>query len=279
MTSRGIILNFIKESNFKTILLFFVSIFVVIFIYIILYHIGVIPSIEAITLGIINGSLILGVLLFVTSIYGVLMLYGGMKSEDMGLKASDLLIAVSTGIIIWIVVQVIEGIFGFLNNGTIEIDPSWTTQSPALIGLLIAMLLGIALFEETGFRGFLLIQFKIKLKKSDKNVNLRVLLALVVSQAFFTLIHIPWKVYSQVEPISIFSDLVFSVFVNGLIYGLLYLRTRNLFYVMIIHGLGNAPTSLLRATIQPSILILLLGIILAVIWPVLKSKEKEIPPT
>jgi membrane protease YdiL (CAAX protease family) len=174
-----------------------------------------------------------------------------MKPEDMGLKAPDLPIAISIGIIIWIVVQLIEGIVGYISNGTIEIDPSWTTQSPALIGLLIAMLLGIALFEETGFRGFLLIQFKIKLEKAKSNKSLRVLLALLASQTFFTLTHIPWKVYSQGEPVSIFSDLIFSVFVNGLIYGLLYLRTRNLFYVMIIHGLGNAPTSLLRSLYNP----------------------------
>jgi len=202
-----------------------------------------------------------------------------MEPEDLGLKAPDLPIAISIGIFIWIVVQFIEGIVGYVNNGTIEIHPSWTTQSPALIGLLIAMLLGTALFEETGFRGFLLIQFKIKLKKFDNNKKLQVLLALLASQALFTLIHIPWKVYSQVETISIFSDLIFSVFVNGLIYGLLYLRTRNLFYVMIIHGLGNAPISLFRSPIQPSILILLLGIIFAAIWPVLKKKEKEILPS
>lgn len=272
-------LNTIKESNTKTILLFLISTFIVIFFYIFLYHIGVVLSIETMTLGIINGSLILGLLLFVFSIYGVLILYRRMEPEDLGLRASDLPIAISIGIIIWIIVQVIEGIVGYLNNGTIEIDPSWTTQSPALIGLLIAMLLGIALFEETGFRGFLLIQFKVKLEKADRNKSLRVLLALLASQTLFTLIHIPWKVYLQAETASILFDLIFSVFVNGLIYGLLYLRTRNLFYVMIIHGLGNAQTSLLRAPIQPSILILLLGIIFAAIWPVLKNKEKEILPS
>ena len=268
-------MNINKETSTKTILLFYTSTFVVIFFYIFMYHIGIIPYIETITLGIINGSLIGGLLLFAVSIYGVLKLHGKLELDDMGLKALDLPIAILIGIIIWIVVQVIEGVVGYLNNGVIEIDPSWTTESTALIGLLIAMLLGIALFEETGYRGFLLIQFKIKLEKIISNKYLRVLLALIFSQIFFTLNHIPWKVYSQGYNVSIYSELVFSVFFNGIIYGLLYLRTNNLFFVMIIHGLGNAPTSLFLAPIQPSILILLLAIIFAAIWPVLKNKEKQ----
>lgn len=271
-------MNSENESSINTIIFFLVITYITIFFYIFLYHIGIIPSIEAMTFGIINRSLILGLILFVISIYGIVILCGKMKLKDIGLRKTDAPKGILFGIIIWIVVQVIEAFVGFLNNNTFSIDPLWTSQTSAIIGLLIAMLLGIALFEETGFRGFLLIQFNIKLENKSRNKSLRVILALILSQLFFISIHIPWKIYSQNDIASIVSDLIFSVFVNGIIYGLLYLKTKNLFYVMMIHALGNAPTSLFLAPIQPSILILLLGIIFAVIWPKLGRTEQEISP-
>lgn len=260
-----------KKSSRMTILLFLITNFIIIFLFLFLYQIEIIQSIEDITLGIINRSLILGLLLFVISIYGILILYGKMESEDLGLKVKELPLAVIMGIVIWICVQIIEGIVGYISYGMIVIEPSWNTKSTVLVGLLIGMFFGIALFEETGFRGFLFIQFKTKLEKVEQSKNLRVVLALLLSQILFTLTHIPWKVSNQGWTESVFFDLIFSVFINGIIYGLFYLRTRNLFFVMIIHALGNAPTSLFQAPIQPSVVILILAIICVAIWPTLKK--------
>ncbi|MFX0056884.1 MAG: lysostaphin resistance A-like protein [Candidatus Hodarchaeota archaeon] len=250
--------------------------FIIILLFILLYQTGIIQSIELSTIGLINRSLILGLLLFATSIIGILILYGKMNLEDLGLKGKDLPLAIVIGIVIWISVQIIEGIIGYVRFGMLVIDPLWNTESSVLIGLLIAMVFGIALFEETGFRGFLLIQFNIMFEKPIRSKSLRIILALFFSQIFFTLIHLPWKVYIQGWTESVFFDLIFSVFLNGIIFGLFYLRTRNLFFVMFVHALGNAPTSLFQTSIQPSILILILAILIVVIWPIFVKKNAEI---
>jgi membrane protease YdiL (CAAX protease family) len=123
------------------------------------------------------------------------------------------------------------------------------------------------LFEEIGFRGFLLVQFKTKLGRVVKNRILSISLALLASQTFFTLVHVPWKVMNQGWTTTVFLDLLFSVFLNGVIYGLLYLRTQNLFFVMIVYALGNAPSLLIEPSIEPSIILLLLSIICCAVWP------------
>jgi len=137
------------------------------------------------------------------------------------------------------------------------------------------MLFGTALYEEVGYRGFLLVQFDMKMAHVTSNKYFRLALALLFSQALFMLVHIPWKVVNEGWTVNIFFDLIFSVFMNGLIYGVLYLRTENLFFVMGVHALGNAPTSLFVSSLGASNLVILFAIIWAVVWSKLRKWEAK----
>jgi len=256
-----------NESNSFTILLFMTSTLIILILFSSLYRIGAVQAIQEMSKGLIHSTLLLNALLLVGAVYGVLIGHGKMKVEDLGLTVEKLPLAFIFGIAIWISIQIIEGIIGYAINGTIALESSWTTKGTARIGLLIGMLFGTALFEEIGFRGFLLVQFITKLGRVVKNRVLSTSLALLTSQTFFTLVHVPWKMMNQGWTTAVFLDLLFSVFMNGVIYGLLYLRTRNLFFVMIIHSLGNAPTALIQPSIESSIILLLLAIISCTVWP------------
>lgn len=262
-----------RESDYKTIILFLMISLTIVLVYIGLFEI--VQTIELVTGGLVHRTLVLNVLLLAGAIFGVLILYGGFQVKDLGLIGRKLRLAVVVFIITWVLVQIMEGFAGFIGTGAIEIDTRWSTESPALIGLLIGMLFGTAFYEEVGFRGFLLVQFDLKMRRFSSNRYLQLVLALLISQTFFTLIHVPWKVVNQGWTLTVFLDLVFSVFMNGLIYGILYLRTENLFFVMGIHALGNAPTSLFISSIGASNIVLLLAIIWAVLWPKLKQWETE----
>ena len=262
-----------KESDYKTITVFLAISLVIVLFYIGLHQVGIIQSIEAASGGLIHRTLILNMLLLIGAVLGVLFSFGSLKTKDVGLLGRKLPLAFVVGVITWVLVQTIEGVASFISSGIIMIEPGEALGST---GLLIGMLFGTALYEEVGFRGFLLVQFDMKLKDAFTHRNLQVTLALLISQMFFTLIHIPWKVMNQGWTMTVFFELVFSVFLNGLIYGVLYLRTENLFFVMGMHALGNAPTPLVRPLIGSSNLVLLLAIIWAVVWPKLRKWEKEV---
>lgn len=259
-----------KEANLKTIILFITA--SLILLTLTLNQIELIRTIQENSRGLIHRTLILNAILIIGSVYGILILYGKMDGKDIGLVHGQVLLSVVVGIVIWIIVQVVEGTIGYARIGTIELEPIWETDSIAVIGLLLGMLFGNALYEEIAFRGFLLIQFKMKLERKIKNKVFLIAVALFMSQAVFVLFHIPWKVTNRGWTTSVFFELFF-VFVNGVIYGLLYLRTKNLFFVMIVHALGNAPTSLIKPFVSPSSLILLLAIVCAAIWPKLRKME------
>ncbi|MFX1605049.1 MAG: lysostaphin resistance A-like protein [Promethearchaeota archaeon] len=264
-----------KESDYKTMMLFFIVSIVIVFLYLGIYLLGLIESIEEVTLGLVHRTLILNVLLLLCASFGILIIYGKLEGRDIGLEKRKLPIAVVVGVLTWILIQIINGVLSFGGTGSVNLNPQWNTESLALIGLLIGMLFGTALYEEVGYRGFLLVQFRIKMKELVENKYLQVIIALLISQTLFTLLHIPWMVLQLGWTIAMLLELVFSVFMNGIIYGLLYLRTENLFFVMIVHALGNAPTSLFSPIVEPSNLLLLIAIIWAFIWPRLLNRKME----
>ncbi|MFW9868523.1 MAG: lysostaphin resistance A-like protein, partial [Candidatus Thorarchaeota archaeon] len=252
-----------KESDYRTIVLFLAVSLVIILTYI--WFFEIVQSIETVSGGLVHRTLVLNVPLLIGAIVLVLVVYGGLHANDLGLIGRKLPLAFVACLLTWILVQIMEGVAGFVAAGSAQFDPRWNTESPVLVGLLIGMLFGTALYEEVGFRGFLLVQFDVKMTDVTSNKYFRMALALVFSQALFTLVHIPWKVMNQGWTVTVFFDLIFSVFMNGLIYGILYLRTENLFFVMGVHALGNAPTSLFVSSIGPSTLVLLLAIIWAAV--------------
>lgn len=262
-----------KESNYKTMALFFAVSIVLVILYLGLYVVGIVQSVETASSGLIDRSLILNLLLLAFAVYGTLILYGELQGRDIGLVTRKLPLAAVIGLITWILVQIAEAAISQIGTGSVELNGQWSTESLSIIGLLIGMLFGTALYEEIGFRGFFLIQFRIKLKDSFENRYLQVAVALLLSQALFTVLHVPWRVFNDGWTMVVVQELLFSVFLNGIIYGLLYLRTENLFFVMMVHALGNAPTSLVSPIVQPSNLLLLMAIIWAVIWPKLRRWE------
>jgi len=262
-----------KESDYRTIVLFMAISLVIILAYIGLFDI--VQSIEAASEGLIHRTLVLNIALLAGAIVLVLVVYGGLQAKDLGLVGRKLPVAFAVCLLTWVFVQIIEGLAGFAGAGSIQFDARWNTEAPVLVGLLIGMLFGTALYEEVGYRGFLLVQFDMKMAHVTSNKYFRLALALLFSQALFMLVHIPWKLVNEGWTVNVFFDLIFSVFLNGLIYGILYLRTENLFFVMGVHALGNAPTSLFVSSLGASNLVILFAIIWAVVWPKLRKWEAK----
>lgn len=264
-----------KESEYKVMFLFFMVSLIIVLLYLVAYQFGIVQYLEDYSARLIHPTLILNAFLMLIAVYGVLVVKEKFRWTDFGLITSKILPAFVVGIITWILIQIIEGLSSYFYTGIIELDPRWSTDSLVLIGLLFGMLFGTALYEEVGYRGFLLIQFRMKMKKMTTNKTLQIVLALIISQTFFTLIHIPKKIMDQGWTLNVLLDLMFGVFLNGIIYSLLYLRTENLFFVIFVHAFGNAPTSLFISYLDASAIILLFAIFWAAVWPSLQKWGKD----
>jgi membrane protease YdiL (CAAX protease family) len=158
-----------KESDYRTMGLFFTVSIAVVLMYLLAYQIGAVQFVEAISGGLLHPTLILNAFLVLIAAYGILILKANLQGYDIGLVARKLPIAIAVGLVTWSLIQIIEGIASYIYAGFLILEPRWSTDSLALIGLLIGMLFGTALYEETGYRGFLLVQFIMKMGDVTKN--------------------------------------------------------------------------------------------------------------
>lgn len=268
-------LHGVKRARGSAIGLFLVLSFLVLGAFLGVYWLGFVPAGHDSMEGSICRILILNTLLIAGPIVGVLLWYEKLSLQDIGIVWGKLPLAILLWVGIWLLVQGIELVAGLLLRGNAKIDPAWSGGGLAIVGLLAGHLFGTALYEEMAFRGFLLRQCFLNLQGWSKNRQvLLASVAILISQLAFTLFHVPWKLMTQMWSASTMGELS-GVLLTGIVYSLLYLRTDNLFLVMGIHALGNAPTSLIAPTIGTPNLLLLFTVVIWILWPRMNKWEEK----
>ena len=156
-----------------------------------------------------------------------------------------------------------------LSTGTLEWNIAWQQGWPAVIGIFLAHLFGTAVYEELVFRGFMLPQLFLKFGGSPKNQTLRhFIYAILVSQIVFSLAHIPTLIFTGAHFGLIIARIGARLFL-GVTMALLYLRTGNLFLIVVVHALIDTNTSLFNGiedSVEPAVYTALM-ILLLIIWP------------
>jgi len=257
----------VRRARGSTIGLFLVLSFLIVGAYLAVYWIGFVQTGHDPTDRAVYRILGLNALLIVGPVVGVLLWYEKLSLQDIGIVWGKLPLAMLFWGVIWLLIQGIELVAGLLIRGNAEIDSAWSGGGLAIIALVVGNLLGTALYEEMAFRGFLLRQCLVSPDRRTKNRQvLSTALAILVSQLAFTLLHVPWKLLTQGWSAYMVGELS-GVLLTGIIYSLLYLRTDNLFLVMGVHALGNAPASLIAPTIGTPNLLLLFIVVIWILWP------------
>lgn len=154
-----------------------------------------------------------------------------------------------------------------LGGGALAIAPRWAEADLSrLAGIQLANGAN-ALFEEVFFRGFLLIQFYLKLGNRHERPPSqgRIFLAVVLSQLIFAVCHVPIRLYQRVSLARLEFD-QFMLLGTGALYALIFLRTANLFVAMAVHFLANEPMALFLPADAVANLVLILGLIILMLW-------------
>ena len=199
--------------------------------------------------------------LLVVVVVGVIFSLGRLKPAEVGLRLDKLGEGVIVTVAVWLFMQLIEVVGDIATTGTVTIAPTWIRNGIALtLGWTAVMFLGAALYEEIAYRGFLFPQLYLRLPGTHR---LRFWIALILTQVVFAASHIPAHLtLRHLSGSALWTTLALQGIIGALLV-LLYLRTRNLWICIGIHGLANAPTPLVAGAsgFETFLIILIIG------WP------------
>ncbi len=208
-------------------------------------------------LGLVPLLLIVGLCIF-----GV----GGIPPATVGWVSRKVWPALVVGIGFWLVLQAVLAVVSLVGGHGLALASGWHGRGPGFIfGALLGQVFGIALHEETVYRGFLFPQLAARLIRPGRAHAL--LVGALLSQLLYAL--------SQLADLFLFHhpgdrgpafDLL-GFLLLGLWFVVCYLVTENLFVCVVLHALMNQPAALVQAspgTIQ--ITLYALTILLLSIW-------------
>ena len=188
-------------------------------------------------------------------------LLGGLRPRDLGIRWRGWREALAVTLIMALLQEgVLAGIR--LATGPWQWHPGWEKITPAsFLGLVVYLFLGVAFFEETFYRGLMVPQFYHPLAK--RIPHRAPLLAILLSQVLFALSHYPHYNMPLPRPLG----LAF-LWLSGVLFALMWLRTGNLFIAMGWHGLMDFPLHF--AATDPGVsegVIFLIGLMVLLGWP------------
>ena len=224
--------------------------------------------VENFTAGLIQPTFLFSGMRFVLVALGVAMLLGGLRARDIGLHWKKLPGGVLVVFGLWIVMQLIGMLLGLVSSGKVALSPIWTPDRvPLIFGELIAQFLGNAFAEEVIFRGFLMTQVYLLLKKRVSGRGRLAMVSVLTSQLIFALSHVPQRIATGYPPRSLLLNLPI-LWVTGMLFAVLYLRTGNIFITVGVHALVNAPVTVVAMPSQlvAELLPIVLFLALIALW-------------
>jgi membrane protease YdiL (CAAX protease family) len=235
--------------------------------------------IERFTKGLLNATLMVNLVIIGLISIGLFLKPGPLRFCDVGLNFSDLRNGFLFTFTLWVIIQAIEAALSLLTTGRLTLAADWAKYGAAIIiGEVLGQLFGNALYEEVVYRGVLLPQLQLKflhLKWLSSKPAWSVVAALVVSLILFALRHIAVRLYEGVSGLDLLISLSF-VALLGLLFALIYLRTKNLFLAIGIHALYNYPAPIFGDSNSARLILVLLTCLLMLLWPRFKHWSQTI---
>lgn len=198
--------------------------------------------------GLVGGTLLLAVVVYL-ALYLVLGRWGGQRLADLGIDRRQIGHGALGTLLFWLLLQAIQAGLASHRGEPVTLHTAWADPGAGiLIGTLLGQLLGNAPYEEIVYRRFFLAQTVHRLGAIRAGA-LRLLLAVVISQLFFWVMHWP-AALEQGIPARLLVEKTDIILVAGFLFTWIYLQTRNLFLAAGYHALSNHPTPLLAEAVN-----------------------------
>ncbi len=234
------------------------------------------------TLGIINGTLIINIGLFLIIIVVYLSVLGKEKISNLGLKLRKLPVGILSLYGLYLLLNIFLLILNVIFQNPTIWWPYWVDSGNGLtydVGNLLAQIFGNALFEETLFRGFIWIQISKKMKnfleKKQVQKNIKtwsLIVGALISNILFSLLHIPVRLLTDITGWELVGSLAL-LFAIGMLFTSVYFITENLFVTIGIHVLNNISFALFYPIYPTFLLVIYITIAGLCIWGALKHQS------
>jgi hypothetical protein len=224
---------------------------------------------ESATRGVITREFVLSLVAI-----GVLLLLiplaSRIKLDDVGLHRDYLGRGIGVVAMIWGASQVIGVLPRVVANRPVLLDRDFEFGSRWEMAGQFLTALGNATFEEIAFRGFLLVQLHLLINRGDRNDEGRSAWAAIITAVVANLAMLPGTLpYPSLEIAATDQGILL---LGGIFLCWLYLRTRNLFFVIGVHALLIAPSPVVAGPrggvdwYQP-LVVAVLAALWALLWP------------
>ena len=216
---------------------------------------------------IINGTFAANLIGLAGSLF-IIFIIGKHNLGSIWFSKQKLKIAILLIISIWIISQLFIIAFSYYNTREIIFIQNFNVVT----GNIIGQIFGNSLLEEIIFRGILLVQLYLIFITKNSN-KITIIYSLAASAIIFVLFHIPNRILTY-TPDNLVIDTVSLLFGSTLL-GIIFLKTKNLPFVIGFHSLVNDPSNIIVTNIPTEPIIFALVIIITLKWDKIIGKETE----
>lgn len=228
--------------------------------------------VEWATGGLVTAVTVAGVISWVVLVGLMMGAVSGLRPRHVGLTGRAFCEALPILLWVWILAQAVHATLGTA-SGDVALTPPVPDLTTA-IGLRVQAVVGSGLLEEVVYRGFLMVQvFLLLRRRVDRERAL--LWAVVLSSLYFGLNHVPAGMRAGLPPweVAVFA---FHSALVGSLFAALYLRTGNLFLAAGGHALVNDPVPFVASPVDPQLVALIGVAVLLLAWPALAGRFKGV---
>lgn len=232
-------------------------------------EIGWLDELERTTRGFVTGNFVLSALAIVIVVL-VILVTGRIRLDDVGVNRDYLGRGAGVVAMIWGAAQIIGVLPRVVANRPVLLDSEFEYGSRWEMGGQFLAALGNATLGEIVFRGFLLVQLYLLFNAGDPDEKKGTWWATGLTVVAAALTSLPRTLpYPSLEIAALDQA---SLLLGGIFLCWLYLRTRNLFFVIGVHALLVAPSPIVAgpqgggAWYQP-LIVAILATLWALLWP------------
>jgi uncharacterized protein len=203
-------------------------------------------------------------------------LYGLQRKDrirliDLGLSARETVRGLWAGFYIFLGVNLIFLALSLLTTRSVSIAESFRSLDEAgrVVATFIFSILAGAFIEEAIYRAYLIPQFYLRIKARINNSYTSLAIAIVASQLLFALSHLPREIFKTEYASGLANYSFLQLFVGGIIHAVVYLRTRNLIFVTLVHAFLNFSLTVIDTPSSTQLFSLLVTVLIAIGWPYL----------
>lgn len=224
-----------------------------------------------ITNGLITQTLITYLIMYFVFIYLLLLRTTNLNLSEIGISKSKIKSGVVVTLLFFLITQFYSVTYSYYSFGKLEINQTWNNIF-GVIGQYLQYFIGVAFFEEVVFRSILIPQTYKRLNRIC-NENLRILLALGVSQFFFSIVHIPIRIVNGIDLGTLFISLT-ALFAIGIVFAFIYILTDNIFICIGIHGLWDLAMNNTISIFSAKYIVIVLGVCILLFMYFIATKNK-----